>query len=515
MQKRTVLNEEDIQKLEVKLPVLFGKQAHEYILALWSAGIVAILFVVLVLPGIIYPGAHVEIQSDAPGSSVLIDGIRVGSTPHVMFLPTGPHTLVVRQPGLLSDKRTVDVPRQLVGSLFVLGRTTIVCPQTMPDPEQYFRIQVKEFSRSSMSNPDTVKKSYNYQVPSVLSQAVNTFAAIQQRSATLTGAKSQVSINTRDAQLLLDVMYACAPHVANSVQAEDWMAAWKLLGSKLSVSEANTERATAIFSALSDTGDNLKKLMSAHGLNLAVNSQSSLPAIRMGGTTRIADRTFTAFNYGGRSGFIGNSEVDEALFSEFLSAHPQWHVEALPELLQQELAGREYLETFTYNSARKDISRNRPIREVSFYAAQQFATWFGNTQLSRTMQQEGYRASLPSHEFWLALDTSAKSRNGPWLIKDKELALDYSFRHAGVESLRGGVFEWSVDTGSFHPVINGASPDSIVIEQATHRFPGFQQRLLGGSLSMAETSFDPHAMYAQPADWCSPYTGFRLVILKD
>jgi hypothetical protein len=506
MKKRVIPSEADIQNTLVRLPVLFGKQPRQYIVAVWATGWALGLFLILILPGLLFPGSHVRIEADTPNGSVRVDGVRLGTSPLEIFLPSGPHTIEVMAPFLVAQPRKIDLPRQLVGSLVVLGRTTIHIDQTMTNQMDWAAATIAEFSRWSLTDIDAQEvPKKNYPLPPVLVPALETYAGL------LKGA-------TADSDFLLNLLRAAAVHLNNQPQAEDWAGAWQFLSARLRVKAATTATAVAIIGSLSAISrtDDVAKWVSAAldghpaiAQTLTVTKTALLPAA-LGGSETIGGLHFVSYRIGQTTGYLAQNETDERTWGEFLKAHPEWAYESVTALVDQGLVDKSYLKTWVYDQAKNDLPIDKPVREVSYMAVEQFAKWFSDFRLPAGLRQAGYRAALPSYELWAALDAAMPATAyGPWLTKGQDFPLDYRSGYGGISAFRGGLFEWSADTASF----NASSDPSV--QAAVRLFPGIQRRLLGGAVTMEASEFDPAAVYGQPADWCSPYVGFRLVLVKD
>jgi len=503
VRKRHIPDEDEIKQTLVKLPEIFGRKPEQYIIHLYATGIALILFAVLVLPGLLVPGSHVRIDSTVPGAGVFSDDTRLGSTPYLGFLPAGHHHLVIRAPGLVSVEKDVDLPRHILGSLFVLGRTTIRFEQTMPDEDAYFSSVIKDFSRWSMVDRTffgSDRNKLNYPVPVVLAPAASAWKATHQQE-------------TVNANKLKTFLIAAAPHINNAAQAEDFSRAWLVLASTGVAGSSDADVADLLDglglrndSTLAATfGNILPNLGTVKASEKKVAPAVATPV----GNASFGGLAFIGFGTKPEVSYLAVKEIGEHLFGEFLDAHPEWNIEAYQKLKDAELVDEGYLSTFIHDKAVGQLPYDKPVRDVSYYAAKAFCLWFTETKLPQDFRKKGYIADLPKYQLWLSADASASSNaRGPWLIPGQPLNAEYR-AGPGLSNIRGGLFEWSSDTAIMHET----SRADVVL--AVKRFPGWQRRVLGGAFTMEAKNFDPAAMYGEPATWCSPYTGFRIAIVKE
>jgi len=120
--KRKELTEEELEKLTVKLKPLFGIEPGRYLTGLYIILLAAVLFLILVFPGIRKNGTLYDINSYPADASVYVDGVRVGATPCRVFMKKGERTVVLTTPYHETHTETLKVKGRILASRFSPGR---------------------------------------------------------------------------------------------------------------------------------------------------------------------------------------------------------------------------------------------------------------------------------------------------------------------------------------------------------------------------------------------------------
>src|SRR6516164_7081960 len=106
---------ESVEDIQVRLKPLFGVAPKHYLAVIYGIAILAILFSLLLLPGLVNPGTLVTVTSSPSGAAVTWHGRHWGTTPLTVFLPEGEGDLTVSKPGF----QPVTKPFTSGGSLFL------------------------------------------------------------------------------------------------------------------------------------------------------------------------------------------------------------------------------------------------------------------------------------------------------------------------------------------------------------------------------------------------------------
>ena len=202
--------------------------------------------------------------------------------------------------------------------------------------------------------------------------------------------------------------------------------------------------------------------------------------------------------------YMLKGEVTRAAFADFISQNPTWHPENIRELIERRLVDDLYLKSF-FEAAPDDV----PVSYVSYFAAQAFGTWF---EKSLPEAWSSFTVRLPTEVEWewaAKLHSTADEASGNFHSDGPSELLG----RQGVEALMGSLWEWC-DTwfqpaayflSSWTPAGTGKSP-SI----------GAEVVVRGGSwANQIEDRIDPATRGSQSPQWCTPFTGFRIVMVRE
>lgn len=485
MSKRPIPTEEEISKIQVRLPRVFGMEPVKYIVPLYIFMILALLFGLILVPGLANPGSHYRIESNVQGAAVYLDDKRLGSVPLDSFIPAGTHDLSIRSPFFKNHGEKINVALSPFGTLFGWGRQVIGSELRVIDLDAYLADRIQEFSRWSLAPADAK----DYQVPAILAPLAHNLRG-----------------QSGDGSSVARALQAAIAHVGTPSMAKDWLEAWNIA--------FGTEKDQVRDGIIARSGILGDPLLGPQfpDTSKALGSQTAkIPPVSLTEATGLVlgNRSYSGFALGGDAFYIDNQEVDEALFSRFLEAHPEWGPEARNALLDQGLADKNYLLEYEL----KTSHGSQAMGELSLAASEAFLAWYQEA-LPESMKKQGYKARLPSRDLWLAVNDylSAKAGkyfgSGPWLVQGQALETAYLQESGTLRHWHGGMFEYSSSSAS---LFESTSPED---SQARQRFPGFQNYLLGGSLSMDASVFKPEAKFALPRDWTSPVTGLRIWLVK-
>jgi formylglycine-generating enzyme required for sulfatase activity len=198
--------------------------------------------------------------------------------------------------------------------------------------------------------------------------------------------------------------------------------------------------------------------------------------------------------------FIQKTEVTNGMYGLFVSEDPMWAPGNTGSLTAEGLAENDYLadwsETGTYSSSRI----NEPVTNVSWYAARAYCDWFTEKYLTGT----GLAARLPDEPEWEYAARRDFSYDKPPLTGR---LFDVDADEPGLEGLHfmsGNVWEWCRNDYALYAytMTSGFSPD----------FSGGIKSVRGGSFANVPEAVPVTMRGRQPASWCTPYLGFRMVL---
>ena len=164
---------ESAEDIQVRLKPLFGVSPKHYLAVIYSIVILAVLFWLLVLPGLTNPGTKVTVTSVPSGAAVTWQGRHWGTTPLTVFLPQGQGDLVVSKPGF----QAVTKPFSSGGTVFfslLFPRTDAVSATLSADsPDAVSTLYRNEIGKWALAIPFTSK----YQFPPLFTRLASDAAA--------------------------------------------------------------------------------------------------------------------------------------------------------------------------------------------------------------------------------------------------------------------------------------------------------------------------------------------------
>ncbi|HEY9053196.1 MAG TPA: formylglycine-generating enzyme family protein [Rectinemataceae bacterium] len=532
MKEERKVQQSDIDEAKVILKPVAGIRPELYMPAIYAIGLILILFLVLVYPGIKSNGSYLVLEGAPFVAEVRIDGAYAGSTDQKVFVQTGKRHLEIRKAGYKSHTASIEVGGRLVGSLFFPRIMKLSYSLSPVDRRASLQRSFEEYAAWSL----TGKPSALYQIPLVLSEGAWDYSKSGSATVTAGEARPIGGSETKDSDpganpdriLPLRSFASDALAAAQSAEsARDGLRAVFVLGSGGSLSAPGLLEAVRIsLSALgSDAGgavwlrdiapklgsawsDRLKKIAGSDGpagspprpfSSVRVAGQEyilySAGTIRMEGQAPSGSSAAYTLALGGFG--IGSTEVTNAQWAEFLSARPFWKRENANALIEAGLVGPDYLATWPG-------SPQSPVTGVSWNAAQAFCAW-------KSEASGDYEVILPSESMWEAA-ASASLRSDPRIIQDKArwsdpgasgpASVGSSGFSSGLADIFGNVWEWTSSPYIPYPVFAAGS------------FSGREKAVRGGSWGNHAGSVGLGTRGGMEPEGSSPFLGFRTAIRK-
>jgi formylglycine-generating enzyme required for sulfatase activity len=545
MKKREV---EPAQNETVSLKPVFGVPPTTYVPALLGLGVLIILFLVLVNPGIRNNGARVTFESVPEGASVRVDGTRVGATPVEVFIEKGEHSVTLVKPFFEERTVSITVPGRLVGSLFFPRKITVSERLEVTEPRALAETAAQDFNRWAMVGEANAQ----YQFRPALSAAIIDLTAGNSSGTRAAAAEGPRSRNAIVGDLTEDLLSHAVRDVHSEALLKDYLRALALeesgggapgalqaVGMLARLSRAFERNpalvhlaAAALPERLSEsfrssawydrtTGDLVTRVLAAteeggpavpelSRISVAGQVFVEIPARRFvmgpqagarasdnGGLTRPYVAEVDRF-------FLMETEVTRRLYQRFIKERPRWAPEGRSELVSGGLATEHYLADWSDGSSSDQSSR--PVRYVSYHAAVAFCEWM-EEQLPPALS--GFQVRLPTEPEWEWATILNASEGYEAVFADAAMSTPLPVGSSepgrlGIYDLLGNVWEWTADW--YHP---GAY---LVEEEAP--FPGTQRVVRGGSWANDRRSVTTTTRGSQPPEWCTPFLGFRPVIVE-
>ncbi|HRY73886.1 MAG TPA: SUMF1/EgtB/PvdO family nonheme iron enzyme, partial [Spirochaetia bacterium] len=404
----------DIEGAEVRLGPVLGLEPGKWLAALLGLGLLLVLFLVLVLPGLVRNGSLVAFDSLPRGAAVRVDGVYVGSTPCEAFVASGPRSVQVARPFFAPYEEKVEVKGRVLASL-VAPRRVRIEPSLAPlDPKGLLSSSYAEYAAWALTGKPTAA----FQLPLVLSDALLSLAeagassALPRAEAPLLAARALAAAPgpeaARDA-LRASFLAAAggAPSPLGLVAGLEALAAAE--GSNPSLAryleailpEAARTRLSAMdgYEALAAKAP-APKLATADDSAASARAGASLSvrgvlfrAVPAGSFTMrgsLPDGGLVPYAAAVPPSYLAAAETSRADWARFLADNPEWAPANRAALVARGDADGDYLADWDSPG----LPGSLPVTHVSWPAVKAYCDW-----LSRRAPA-GLKAVLPSEELW-------------------------------------------------------------------------------------------------------------------
>jgi formylglycine-generating enzyme required for sulfatase activity len=221
--------------------------------------------------------------------------------------------------------------------------------------------------------------------------------------------------------------------------------------------------------------------------------------------------------------YLGTTEVTNGAYQAFISENTDWSPANRAALLQKGLVTEGYLADWKTGVPPAGAS-DLPVTSVSWHAAAAYCQWLTHRVQSAL---PGYLARLPSEAEW---EWAARGgiRGMPYPLGGKPGGAVF-FKPGiagpspagasepngyGLRDMLGNVWEWCADPFSINSsLLSSLDPGvNASIEKALPDAPDRSVR--GGSWADQPGTDKVYTRGAQPAEWCTPYLGFRVALAR-
>jgi len=446
--------------MDVKLKNFLGMKPGKYLFILYSIILLAILFFLLVYPGLKNSGSIVVFSSDPEGTSVWSGDVYVGATPCKAFFPKGDYTITFKKVGFEEKSVSIEVKGRVFCSKFIPKKLKVNTQLALAQPDAIMQSAFTEYATYGLIN----SFSERYQPQPVLTEAAKALAGYQD--------KAKVEA------FLLEAF----KHAYNDYLIKDFINAYALLKEGKLPEQSDNQLAAAALRLLSGNDNAICHLCACPGkLGEAAASQAGAPQPAPAATTanRTGDITVLGMQltevpagtyvlgHPDKSG--GFAEADPApytkpitkcyisgqitkdAFSKFVKAYPKW---------------AEKIEYSTESTDKEHVSN------VSWYGAQAYCQYLTD-QLPADLKGK-YIFRLPTEYEW-----EAYAQNG----KDSPQKL----------------WDWCQ---------NWYAPAEVFYtDNVPDTFAGAEKAVRGGGRQAWVRG-------CQSPEWITPFLGFRVVLVE-
>jgi len=527
---------------QVRLKPFLGISPGVYLTVLLGIIVLFVLFMLLFFKGIRDQGTYLQVSSFPPRAAVQVDGMYAGSTPCEILLKKGFRSVRVSRPFFRPEVMEDHFGGRVFATLFVKPRRTWDVRLQLEDSAGLARHALEDFA----ANP---------QIPEVLWQtALAAYQADPQSWTQLDGFLDNSRYFVTNPLQLNEFLRARAvldsgariltpTSLLQSVRniAQDQVN-YQHLPFWLSV-VLPEEQARQVVQSDWFTGF-LARYQGRYNAAMA-SAQAAAPGRAASGTVSVLGQGFRAVPGGtllqGASEernltvqlphpvavaplYVSVTEVPARLYAQFLQDSPTWRRGNLEQLLKDERVTEEYLQAWE-NGRPPAGDAEKPIVNVSFYAAEAFCAWLTG-QLPAALAD--YEARLPSESEWewaargglvaqsypLGAAPGGAVFFGPGVRGPAEVGAS-SANGYGLQDMAGNVWEWCSDW--YSPVkylFTSWEAERNAAVSAEEPPTGFEKVVRGGSWSNERELVRVHTRGSQPPSWCTPYLGFRVVLAR-
>jgi len=490
----------------VTLPVILGIAPEFYLVFLYGALLLVVLFFILVFPGIVKPGSLAVISSEPSGAAVRVDDVTLGYTPCKVFIPQGKHLVEFVLPGFEPDKQELEIPGRLFASLFVPRKIAVTGNPVCRDPAGTFTLAALDYIHWSAAGEPTE----TYQVPLSLSEGAYRVgpaakdAAVRETMETILDASLRYAVTKAAARDLLRAKFLVdnaglspspltiilsvqeiAARLGNNPAAAEYLA--DLLPEK----EASFLTDSAWFKK------SVTSLVTAEN-NAAEDSAAATITFSIPGSLSLAGVDFTVVQPGyARNGvqtelmppmYIARSPVTQEEWDVFTAENAGWSADNRETLIAAGLVEESFLQPVDSPAYPEPAAPG-----ISWYAAAAYCKWL-NSKLPASLA--GWEVKIPSEAEW-----------------------EYGIRQSGLPC--GALWEWCDDPFAplnYFPIPQTAADLFIKesghpLNDATAERRALERTVRGGSWINPPNTVSRDSRGSLPPESSSPFTGFRPVIV--
>jgi formylglycine-generating enzyme required for sulfatase activity len=532
----------DVEAVSVRLKPILGVRPGLYLSVLYAGVVLLAVYLLLFFPGISRRGTYLALKAFPEHATVKVDGVYAGTTPCTIFLRRGERSVEIARPFYAPVTTTRSIRGRVFATLIVPDRQSASVVLQLADVEGLVKAALADFQK-------------NPQIPQILSDAAwaAESAGTQEK---LYGLMSGGLLSITDETQLRELLLAAARVSSNGgfltpvsfvnmiqrsvavTQETDNFPAWTLL----TVSRASQNRLAS--------SEWIQKYVAGYRDAISRYYQpGSASNPGSGASVSVAGMTFRAIPTGdlvmGRDDnldslgksidrllahpvridafYLGTTEVTNSAYQSFVLENPDWSSANAAALIAKGLVSDSYLSDWK-SGAPPAAAANQPVSSVSWHAAAAYCQW-----LSRRVQASlpGFTARLPSEAEW---EWAARGgiRGMPYPLGGKpggsvffkpgiagpSPAGTSEANGYGLRDMLGNVWEWCSDPFSLNAGLL-SSLDPKVNAALAKALPNAPDRAVrGGSWADQPGTDKVYTRGAQPADWCTPYLGFRVALAR-
>lgn len=533
----------------VRLRPLAGVAPGIYLTWLYGAALLALLFFAAIFPGLRFNGALVAVSSSPPGAAVYVDGRFAGTTPVTTRVTAGRHTLRLSKDHFQPREEAVEVGGRVFLSWPFPRRESRHLTLQLQDPAALTQAALLDLARNpgiariiidaatdlaSSASPPELGAAFLHNAMSLIESQAGLAALLSAHGLLAAGGAPHSPLGLQ--RLLRDVARLAADHPRLPL----WLAALlpeaaagELAATSWYRAVVQRHRAAAGAAVSAPAGAVSPALPPAPVIEAAGMVFHRVPAgsYVMGDSARLGQLPdpalpFPEWPYRVTPGtfYLQEREVTKQAYARFLAAAPEWAPGNRAALAARGLVAEDYLADWDAGQVPAGRARE-PVVYVSAYAAEAFAAWVGG-QLPPAPGGGSWQVRLPFEPEWEyaargGLEGQPYPRGsatpGAHLAAPATglLPVGQSPPNGfGLRDMLGSVWEWTADW--YSPTRYLLARDFATDYRTDARFAiGSRRVVRGGSFTSDPRVVKVHTRGSQPAAWCTPVLGFRLVLVEE
>ena len=467
-------NKKELPKVEpVKIKPLFGMKPGLWLSIAYLLAILLLFFAIAILPDIIDGHKRVTFTSAAYNAAVYVDDVYEGGTPFTRKIASGTHKVSYRVNGYEIDSFTIKVGRPVLFNWLFPRKQSVASKATLT--EDAFRA----ISAELLEDANAYSAVLEYDDVHRYNPIFTTYAR---------------SVETSQFTKDTEVLRAALLFVDTPEMYEDAKAALEILGVKLEIPYSELSEGKTVGIEMDEPEVKAKKTSLKTDFFTIEGFEISEADFSNGKTV---DAAYPAVMEAGKAVHTGAFSIDaycitEYQYAQFVAQNPQWSLDNKDNLIAQGLVDDYYLDGV---STSLSVVTNKPVRNISWNAAQAFCTWLS--------QVSGRNVYLPSEDQWIAASLS-----------DSEGGFQRSLMPSAAETspaaMLGSV--WEMTGTRFIPMARIA--DDQLLQNALDTLQEFGSAtdmiVKGGSYVSDMNAIDRYSTGATYRSLCSDYMGFRI-----
>jgi len=527
-------------QVQVRLKPFLGIPPGAYLTVLYGIVALFILFLLLFYKGIRDQGVYLDVSTFPPGASVRVDGRYSGSTPCEILVHKGFRRITVSKPYYEPEVLEDTFSGPIFATLIFKPRRPLNIDLQLSDPRGFVEHSLENFAanthipeiltetvaaaRYSESSRDDLyyfldKSKYfitnSLQVREHIYALTSIDAGVGAFTPTslLTTVKKIIQIKQKYDNFPFLLAVVLQDESAQRIVDTDWFSAFL---------ERYRKHLSGLRSDLSPTPSRAPNPVSP----TRVKNLNFYPVPRGKLIQGASEDGFVSVQIPHpvlvEPFLVSATEVPNRLYREFVENNPDWAPENIPQLVEQDLVSESYLASWTEETPSPEWER-LPVTHISFYAAQAFCLWFSSVLPAGAGD---YTARLPYESEWewaargglfgKDYPLGSQSTGNVFLEADSDGPSQTGSSPPngyGLRDMSGNVWEWCLDW--YSPVkYMYSSWQADANSYATGRdIPfGSEKVIRSGSWANEKELVKVHTRGSHPPQWCTPYTGFRIVL---